>query len=64
MTIEMAAQSLKRLRACLKEELANLRQLKEQACNEENFEVAATIRHLEKKYLEMEACLPPMMETM
>ena len=59
MTVEMAAQSIKRLRQCLQAELANLKQLKHQAWEEKNHALAATLRDLEKKYLEMEASLPP-----
>jgi flagellar motor switch protein FliG len=60
MDITSIAPIIHRLRATLKEELENIREVKNQIVKTGAFELAASVRDLEKKVLEMQRIIDPM----
>lgn len=59
MDIKSLAPIVERLRATLKEELENIKEVKNQAAHSGAYEVASVARDLEKKVLEMQQAIYP-----
>jgi hypothetical protein len=60
MDITSLAPIIHRLRASIKEEKDNIREVKKQATKSGDFELAATARDWEKKLIEMKKILDPL----
>lgn len=60
MDITSLAPIVERLRAILKKELQNIKELKNQAAHSGAYEVACVARDLEKKVLEMQQAIDPL----